>query len=76
MTIALYITGGGKHVHKPAEGSSARKSFALLGKLAHCWTGPYKVLWAVIIEELNFLNWEFCEFCIKIRRRSVTICEF
>ena len=44
MTIALYITGGGKHVHKPAEGSSARKSFALLGKLAHCWTGPYKVL--------------------------------
>ena len=28
---------------------------------------------AVIIEELNFLNWEICEFCIKIRRRSVTI---
>ena len=38
------ITGGGKHVLKPAEGSSARKSFALISKLAHCWSGPYKVL--------------------------------
>ena len=31
-------------MHKPAEGNSARKSFALISKLAHCWTGPYKVL--------------------------------
>ena len=38
------ISGGGKHVLKvPADGSS-RKSFALVSKLTHCGTGPYKVL--------------------------------
>ena len=38
------ISGGGKHVLKaPVEGST-RKSFALVSKLVHCWTGPYKVL--------------------------------
>ena len=38
------ISGGGKHVLKaPADGSS-RKSFALVSKLAHCGTGPYKVV--------------------------------
>ena len=38
------ISGGGKHVLKaPADGSS-RKSFALVSKLAHCWTESYKVL--------------------------------
>ena len=38
------ISGGGKHVLTvPADGST-RKSFALVSKLAHCWTGPYKVL--------------------------------
>ena len=56
MTIALYITGGGKHVHKPAEGSSARKSFALLGKLAHCWTGPYKVLYMCRTKEKRMME--------------------
>lgn len=29
---------------KPQGNSSGRKYFSLLGKLAHCWTGPYKVL--------------------------------
>ena len=38
------ITGGEKHVIKPAEGSSNVKAFALVSKLANCWTGPYKVL--------------------------------
>ena len=38
------ITGGGKHVHKLTEGSSKQKAFALIGKLAYCWTSPYKVL--------------------------------
>ena len=38
------ISGGGKYVLKaPADGSS-RKSFTVVSKLAHCWTGPYKVL--------------------------------
>ena len=38
------ISGGGKHVlENPTDGSS-RKSFTLVLKLAHCWTGPYKVL--------------------------------
>ena len=37
-------SGGGKHVIKaPADGST-RKSFVLVSKLAHCWTGQYKVL--------------------------------
>ena len=30
------ITGGGTHVRKAAEGSSARQSFAVISKLAHC----------------------------------------
>ena len=38
------ITGGGKHVIKPTEGRSNVKAFALVSKLANCWTGPYKVL--------------------------------
>ena len=38
------IMGGGKHVINPAEGSSNVKAFALVSKLANCWTGPYKVL--------------------------------
>ena len=38
------ITGGGKHVIKPNEGSSAQKSFAIVSKLVNCWTDPYKVL--------------------------------
>ena len=38
------ITGGGKHVHNPAEGISARKPFAVTSKLAHCWVGPCMVL--------------------------------
>ena len=33
-------------MHKPTEGSSKHKAFALISKLAHCWTGPYKVLLA------------------------------
>ena len=38
------ISGGGKHVLKaPADGSS-RKSVTFVSKLAHCWTGPNKVL--------------------------------
>ena len=38
------INGRGKHVLKaPADGSS-HKSFALVSKLPHCWTGPYKAL--------------------------------
>ena len=40
----MTISGKGKHVLKaPADGSS-RKSFALVSKLTHCGTGPYKVL--------------------------------
>ena len=38
------ITGGGKPALKPTKGSSPQKSFALISKLANCWTGPYKVL--------------------------------
>ena len=38
------ITGGGKQVTKPAEGSSNVKAFALVSKLDNCWTGPYNVL--------------------------------
>ena len=38
------ITRGVKHVIKPAEGSSDMKAFALVSKLANCWTGPYKAL--------------------------------
>ena len=37
-------SGAGKHVLKAPADGSARKSFALASKLAHCWTGPYKVL--------------------------------
>lgn len=40
------ISGGGEHVLKsPLEHNRGGKSFALIGKLAHCWTGPYKVLY-------------------------------
>ena len=40
----MTISGKGKHVLKaPADGSS-RKSFALVSKLTHCGTGPYKML--------------------------------
>lgn len=38
------VTGGGKNVLKPAEGSSTRTSFALIRTLVNCWTGPYEVL--------------------------------
>ena len=38
------ISGGGKHVLKAPVDGSTRKSFALVSKLAHCSTGPYKVL--------------------------------
>ncbi|CAB1110683.1 unnamed protein product [Ectocarpus sp. CCAP 1310/34] len=39
------ITGGGKHVLKPQTiKSGERKSFALVSKLAYCWTRPYRVL--------------------------------
>ena len=38
------ISGGGKHVLKASADGSSRKSFTLVSKLAHCWTGPYKVL--------------------------------
>lgn len=38
------ITGGGKHVLKKQDGGSDRKSFAMVSKLALCWTGPYKIL--------------------------------
>ena len=31
-------------MHKPTEGSSNQKALASISKLAHCWTGPYKVL--------------------------------
>lgn len=39
------ISGGGEHVLKSrVDYSRGGKSFALIGKLAHNWTGPYKVL--------------------------------
>ena len=38
------ISGGGKHVLKAPTDGSLRKSFTLVSKLAHCWTGPYKGL--------------------------------
>ena len=38
------ISGEGKHVMKAPADRSSRKSFALVSKLAHCGTGPYKVL--------------------------------
>ena len=39
------VTGGGKHVLKTNEGSSALKFVAaLVRKLANCWTCPYKEL--------------------------------
>ena len=39
------VTGGGKHVLKTNEGSSALKFVAaLVSKLANCWTCPYKEL--------------------------------
>ena len=38
------ISGGGKHVLKAPVDRSSRKSFALVSKLAHCGTGPYRVL--------------------------------
>ena len=41
------ITGGGKHVIKPTDGSSNVKASALVSKVANCWTGPYKVFFVV-----------------------------
>ena len=38
------ISGGGKHVLKAPVDGSTRKSFALVSRLAHCRTGPNKVL--------------------------------
>lgn len=38
------VAGGGQHVLKPQGDFSRRNSYSLLSKLAHCWTGPYKVL--------------------------------
>ena len=38
------ISREGKHVLKAPAGGSSRKSFALVSKLAYCWTGRYKVL--------------------------------
>ena len=38
------ISGGGKHVLKAPTDESSRESFALVSKLAHCGTGPYKGL--------------------------------
>ena len=38
------ISGGGKHVLKVPSDGTSRKSFTLVSKLAHFWTGPYKVL--------------------------------
>ena len=38
------ISGGGKHVLKAPVDGSTRMSFALVSKLTHCWTGPYKIL--------------------------------
>ena len=35
------ISGGGKHVLKAPVERSIGKSFALVSKLARCWTGPY-----------------------------------
>lgn len=44
---ASAVTGGGKRVLKiPTKEVGATKSFALIAKLAYCWTGPYKVLLA------------------------------
>ena len=40
----ITITGGGKHVIRPAQGSSNVKAFALVSKLANCQTGLCKVL--------------------------------
>ena len=37
-------SGGDKLVLKAPVDGSTRMSFALASKLAHCWTGPYKVL--------------------------------
>ena len=38
------ITGGGKHVLKTSEADFRSKKFALTAKRAHCWTGPYQIL--------------------------------
>ena len=40
------ITGGGKHVLKTNETYFRCKKFAVTAKLAQCWTGPYKILFA------------------------------
>lgn len=36
------ISGGGDAVLK--ESTRAKQSFTSTAKLAHCWTGPYKIL--------------------------------
>ena len=38
------ISGGGKHVLKAPGNGPTSKLFASVSKLAHCWTGPYKML--------------------------------
>ena len=38
------VSGGGKHILKASWDGSTRNSFALVSKVAHYWTGPYKVL--------------------------------
>lgn len=38
------VAGGGKLVVKPNEGSLTEIIFALISKLATCWTCPYNVL--------------------------------
>ena len=40
----MTISGKGKHVLKAPADESSRKSFALVSKLTHCGTGPYKML--------------------------------
>ena len=39
-----YYYGRRKHVIKPTDGSSNAKAFALVSKLADCWTDSYKML--------------------------------
>ena len=38
------ISGGGKHILKAPVDRTTRKSFALVSKLARCWTDSYNVL--------------------------------
>ena len=42
--IKMTISGKSKHVLKAPTDGSSRKSFALVSKLTHCGTGPYKML--------------------------------